>query len=92
MQYSVYLKGQSLSEEAPHRASRGLATLAVALLMARKVGQNAIQLTRDVSWKDAKRLMRGGVDPDDTGALNAPGYHTLPYTYPLPYDLLRSYQ
>jgi hypothetical protein len=92
MQFYVYLKAQSLSEEAPHRSPRALASMAVTRNMARIVGQNAIQLTRDMSWKEVKRILRGGCDPDDSGRLNPPTYHTLPYTYPLPLDLLRSYQ
>jgi hypothetical protein len=92
VQFSVYLKGQSTTEQAPHRSSRSLANLAVLKRFARQVGQNAIQLTRDISWKEVKRLLRGGADPDDSGVLNAPTYHVLPYTYPLPYHMLKSYE
>lgn len=87
MQFSVHLKEESTPK---HKCSRTLANHAVNLGLARKIGQNAIQLIRAHSWKDAKteinRTLTG------THILNSPGYHTPAYTYPLSYEFLRTYQ
>ncbi|SRR5579871_2458426 len=89
MQWTVHLKGQSLSEQPPHKSSKILALAAIDSDLAVKCGQNAIQLKTNRTWKEVKALLRGS--PAERHMLNAPTYHTLPYTYPLPYHLLRCY-
>lgn len=90
MQFSVYLKSQNafhIGSVAPHSCSRKLADALVLRGIARKVGQNAIQLLRDITWQQAKQLI-----PKACPILNSPGYHTPAYTYPLSYEFLRTYQ
>lgn len=90
MQWTVRLKGQTLSDTPPHKSSRILALAAIDADLAVKCGQNAIQLKTNRTWKEVKALLRG--NPAERHMLNAPNYHVLPYTYPLPYHLLKSYQ
>lgn len=95
MQFSVYLLQQdafNIGTVPPHSCSRKNADWFVLRGIARRVGQNAIQLVRDISWKQAKELLPKKANPDDFGILNQEGYHTVPYTYPLPYEILRHYR
>ena len=55
------------------------------------IGQNAIQLTVGSSWKELKAWLRG-YRADRPEPINPHGYFTLPYTYPLPYHVLKCYQ
>jgi len=95
VQFSVYLLDQNpfhLGTVAPHSCTRKIAEWMLQRGVARKTGQNAIQLMRDITWKQAKSLMPKKSSPDDHGVLNKEGYHTPCYTYPLPYEILRHYQ
>jgi hypothetical protein len=92
MQFSAYLSGP-LPEVAPHKLSRTLAMAALRCGLARKIGQNAVQIVNGMSIRQVKDYLRGtGTGPAQIERINPPGYHCLPYTFPLPYDLLRHYQ
>jgi hypothetical protein len=88
MQFSVQLRKPDSSKPMAH-ASRKWAEAAILADLAVKTGQNSIQLTiLGMTWPEAKSIMRG-----KPGTLNAPdSYHCLPYTYPLPYEMLRHYR
>jgi hypothetical protein len=89
MQFQAYLSGP-LPEKAPHRISHVLALEAVKRGLARKVGLRAIQILSGMSIRELKDYLRGS-----SGLLeriNPPGYHCLPYTYPLPFHILEHYQ
>ena len=90
MQFSVYLKGP-LTEVAPHRIPRSLALLALHHGIVRQIGQNSVQMIGNTSIRDLKNVLRGTSDRK-IPRLNPPAYHTLPYTYPLSYSILRHYQ
>lgn len=60
MRFSVYLKEQPyLESPASHKCSRDLAVLIIGAFLARQIGQNAIQLTTDESWRAVKDRLRG---------------------------------
>lgn len=63
MRICVYLKVQdSQVEAAKHRASRDLVALVLGAFLARQIGQNAIQLTTDESWRAVKDRFRAKPD------------------------------
>ena len=91
MRISVYLKQQDpLQDCAPHETSRRSAAQLLALSVAHPVGQNAIQLTRAISWKEAKSLIRGRLIEPDTWNLLPPLDWYYPWT-DLPQWLIRTY-
>lgn len=91
MQFSAYLSGP-LPEKAPHKLSRVLAELAVDCRIARKIGQNAIQIVNGMTIRQVKDYLRGCASRPEIERLNPPTYHVLPYTYPLPLHILEHYQ
>ena len=91
MRISVYLKQHDpLQDIAPHETSRNTAAKLLALSVARPVGQNAIQLLRDMTWKEAKRLVRGQLIQPDTWNLLPPLDWYYPWT-DLPRWLIQAY-
>ncbi len=91
--FSVYLKSQNvLADTAPHTASRLLAKLIIASRLARRVGQNSLQLTTDEPWGSIKLRARGQSRKVPIPLLLAPLDFYLPANYPLPYSLLRHYE
>jgi hypothetical protein len=73
MRISVYLKQHDpLQDVAPHETSRRIAVKLLALSVARPVGQNSIQLLREISWKEAKNLLRGRIIGSGTWNLLPP--------------------
>jgi len=64
MDFSVYLKDQDHQiEAAPHRATRTVVGIVLTARLARKVGQNAIQLTTEAPWGEVKRCARLNIKP-----------------------------
>lgn len=67
MSISVYSQQQDLNvaiRPAPeHEATRRLSMLILKAGLARRIGQNAIQLTTALSWSEIKRMARAHVDP-----------------------------
>jgi hypothetical protein len=61
MSISVYL--QDSAEAAAHEITRRLSIQILKAGMARKLGQNKIQLTTALPWSEIKRLARAHVDP-----------------------------
>jgi hypothetical protein len=62
MDFCLYLKPQNpLSEEPSHSISRTWAKRAISLRVMRQIGQNAVQLTVDRSWKEVKEMIRADV-------------------------------
>lgn len=91
MRISVYLKPQDhLQDCAPHETSRTIAASLLALSVARPVGQNAIQLTRDMTWKEAKRLLKWCPMETESSNLLPPLDWYFPWT-DLPLWLIRTY-
>jgi hypothetical protein len=91
MRISVYLKEQDpLQDSASHKSSRGTALCLIAIGVARRVGQNAVQLTRDMTWKEAKNLLRGTTIQPDTWNLLPPLDWYYPWT-DLPLWMIRAY-
>jgi hypothetical protein len=92
MRISVYLKEHDpLQDRAPHETSRYTAAQLLALSVARPVGQNAIQLTRSISWKEAKTLCRGRILGSGAWNLLPPLDWYYPWT-DLPQWLIRIYR
>lgn len=93
MQYSVYLKSQQVSVDAPaHETTRRWASLIVSAGWAAPVGQNAIQLKTVDAWESVKarfRPKRIGQQP--TPQLLPALDHYVNYIYPLSYEFLRRY-
>lgn len=89
MQFSAYLQGP-LPEKAPHRISHVLALEAVRRGLARKIGLRAIQILSGMTIRELKDYLRGSSAAIES--INPPGYHVLPYTYPLPLHILEHYQ
>ena len=58
MRICVYLKIEDLAEASHHDASKELADLILSAVMAKRVRQDAIQLTTDDSWKTTKDIFR----------------------------------
>lgn len=59
MEISVYLLKQNhLSDDPAHFSTQRLARLVLIAELAKPVGQNAIQLMVDLSWKEVKLLAR----------------------------------
>jgi hypothetical protein len=97
MPISVYLKQQDpLQDCAPHETSRRTAVKLLALSVARPVGQNAIQLIPEISWKEAKNLIRYGsvtvqeVEAGTAWSLLPPRDWYYPWT-DLPLWMIRGY-
>jgi len=90
MQFSVYLSGP-LPEAAPHKLSRTLAMAALRCGLVRQIGQNAVQIVNGMSIRQVKDYLRG-TGSGEIERINPPGYHCLPYTYPLPLHILEHYQ
>ena len=67
-----------------------LALEAVKRGLARKVGLRAIQILSGMSIREVKDYLRGSFTKCEV--INPPGYHVLPYTYPLPLHILEHYQ
>jgi len=95
---SVYLKQQDpLQDCAPHETSRTTAVKLLALSVARPVGQNAIQLCGEITWKEAKNLLRYGsvtiqeVEAGMVWSLLPPRDWYYPWT-DLPQWMLRAYR
>lgn len=64
MDISVFVRGQDhLAEPAKHVTSRKWMKLALASHYVRRVGQNAIQIVNDWTWKDVKEYVRTGLTP-----------------------------
>ncbi len=97
MRISVYLKQHDpLQDCAPHETSRNTASKLLALSVARLVGQNAIQLLTEITWKEAKDLVRprlikpGRLIEPDTWNLLPPLDWYYPWT-DLPLWMIRAY-
>lgn len=95
MRISVYLKEQDyLVTQAAHRTSRSVAYLVIAMGMARVVGQNAIQLSTEATWRELKNKMRGTdaqiTESGEIWALLPPLDFYMPWT-DLPLWLLKIY-
>ncbi len=58
MDFCLYLKPQSLPEQPAHRISRSWANRILSERVGRKVGQNAVQLTVDLTWRELKQSLR----------------------------------
>jgi hypothetical protein len=59
MRISVYLKQDELPlASAPHETSKRIALRLLSLSVARPIGKNAIQLTENITWREAKNLVR----------------------------------
>lgn len=59
MDISVFLLSQDHTvDEAPHRGTRTVIKLALAVGLVRPIGQNAVQLTTDAPWKEVKAAAR----------------------------------
>lgn len=67
MRISVYSQQQDLQNiplPAPeHESTRRLSILVLKAGLARRVGQNAVQLTTSLPWPEIKKLARAHVDP-----------------------------
>ena len=63
MAISVYSQQQDLSEAPAHEVTRRLSILLLKAGLARRIGQNAIQLTTEMPWAEIKKLARAHVDP-----------------------------
>jgi len=99
MRISVYLKQQDhLVDSAQHKVTRTFAALLLARSIARPVGQNAVQLTTDGSWKEVKNRLKGVRVSEDGGRLTETALGLLPpldWYYPwvsLPEWLLECYR
>lgn len=59
MEISVFLQGQNHAQDtASHRSSRIVMKMVLAAALAEQIGQNAIQLTTPLSWKEVKAFAR----------------------------------
>ena len=92
MRISVYSKPQDhLVEASAHKVTRTFAALLLIHSIARPIGQNALQLTTDESWREIKNRLKGvRVSEVELGLLPP-----LDWYYPwvgLPEWLLRCYR
>jgi hypothetical protein len=60
---SVYSQQQDLSAPPAHEITRRLSILILKAGLARRIGQNSIQLTTEMPWPEIKKLGRSHVDP-----------------------------
>jgi hypothetical protein len=60
---SVYSQQQDLTAAPAHEITRRLSILLLKAGLARRTGQNAIQLTTETPWREIKKLARAHVDP-----------------------------
>lgn len=63
MAISVYSQQQDLSATPAHEVTRRLSILLLKAGLARRTGQNAIQLTTAMPWREIKKLGRAHMDP-----------------------------